>query len=168
MFGDGARNLGNGTGPVADGLHEADNRPLALATQDTINGAGAMLKEIIRDKGRAVAADDYVATRRASLDGLGEVNDFGNVCKVIAREGDDIRLPVVDHAEAIVGRFDLQVDQADVMSRSARGRRHQFQTKRFQSQEDLGVHEGARMDGKQTHCVLLFWDTFWPAKAPDQ
>jgi len=47
--------------------------------------------------------------------------------------------------------LDLQIDEADRVSRLARRFRDVLETKRLQPEEDPGVHEAGRMDGKHLH-----------------
>jgi hypothetical protein len=52
-------------------------------------------------------------------------------------------------------RFDLQVDEAHVVARIARGAGHRFEAERLQPQEHARVHQTARMDSKQSHEASL-------------
>src|SRR5262249_45805785 len=56
-------------------------------------------------------------------------------------------------------RLDLEVDHADGVPGLARGSRHELETHRLQAQEDPRVHETARMNREEPHCLLLL--TAW-------
>lgn len=102
-----------------------------------------------------VSADEYETMRLQLLYELGEIDDFGNVGEIAAGEAEDVGAPVAHEAVEVAVRFDLQVDQADIVSCLAHCRRHGFEPERLESEEYAGVHQAAGMNGEHLHGLSL-------------
>ena len=98
-----------------------------------------------------MAADHDVGARRQPPGRLGEVDDLGQVGEVVAREGDDVRLPLINELDIILVAFYLQVDELDVVSTSPCSLGYQLETERLEAQVDLRVHKRTGMHSKKLH-----------------
>jgi hypothetical protein len=107
-----------------------------------------------RGKRRAVAADANENIGEPRLGRLGEIDDLGHVCQVIAGKRDDIGTPALDRPAIGAMVLDLQVDQPDGVAGVADGLRHEFETERLKPQEYFGVKQRARMDPEKPHRIL--------------
>ena len=64
-----------------------------------------------------MAAHAYKYFRKPDFGRLGEIDNFGDVRQIVAREGDKVGAPAFEHLEIGAVVFDLQIDQLDLMSR---------------------------------------------------
>ncbi len=152
--GDGAGHLGDGAAIARDGFKQLDDGRLAFAFEHAIDGAFAVFHNGVRGEGGAVAADADESARQSELGGLCQVDDLGHIGKIVAGKGDEIRLPLGDHAAIVGVAFDLQIDEPGRMAVAPRGLCHQFEAQRLEAQEDVGIEQWARMDEQQFHVDL--------------
>ncbi len=148
---------GQGREPrIADRLEHPRRDDLALAAHDAVDRALGVLEELGGDERGAVAAHEHERVRPPRLRVLGQIDHLGHVREVVHGEADRLRreggqlLPVIDVGE------DLQVEQADLVTRRAHRGRHAFETERLESQVELGVHQGARVHEQHSHGVHSF------------
>jgi hypothetical protein len=93
-----------------------------------------------------VSANEDEGLRSPRFGRFGEVDDFRHVGKIVARECDHLRAPVVDRGEVVLVLVELEIEQPYLMTRAARRFGDQLEAKRLQAKENLGVHQGARVD----------------------
>src|SRR5262249_49199447 len=74
-----------------------------------------------------------------------------NVREIVAGERDRVGLPVPEPALEGAMTFDLQIDEAHLVARAARGFRGKLEPERLQAQEHLRVHERSRVDREDLH-----------------
>ena len=96
-------------------------------------------------------ADTDKSSRPAHFSRFSEIDDFGNVRQVIARERDHLRLPALQQAKIGAVILDLQIDEQDVVSSTSRRLRNELEPQRFEPQEDLCVEQRPGMDTEKTH-----------------
>ena len=99
----------------------------------------------------AVASDTDERARQGKLGRLRQIDDLGHVGEVVAGKGDEIRLPLRDHAVIVGVTLDLQVDEPHLMPGVAGSLRHQLEPQRLKPQEDIRVKQRARMNEKSFH-----------------
>src|SRR5262249_30688721 len=144
---------------VRDGVEQRRDGWLPLAAQAAIDRTTGVAQDLLGGERDAGAADEHERAGQRGARLLREIDDLGYVGEVVPRERDDVRRPVVEQLEVVGVRLDLEVDHADGMPGLARGSRHELETHRLQAQEDLRVHETARMNREEPHCLLLL--TAW-------
>ena len=148
--GDRPGHLGDCAAVARDGIEQLDDARLALALEHAIDGALAVLQDGIRDEGGAVAADADEGARQRKPGRLRQIDDLGHVGEVVAGKGDEIRLPLRDHAMIVGVAFDLQIDEPDQVPGAAGGLRHQLEAQWFKPQEDVGVEQRARVNEQKS------------------
>ncbi len=79
-----------------------------------------------------MATHDDQAFRKPRTGRFGQINNFGDVCQVIARKSHGIRLPLVDHAEVVAVSLSLQIDDLNVVPCVSASRSNQLKAKWFQ------------------------------------
>ena len=82
-----------------------------------------------------------------------QINNFGNVCKIIAAERDHVRAPVLNRPEKIVVRLALQIDQANRVPVAFSCCGHKLEPERLQPKINLRIHQTTGMNGKELHFV---------------
>src|SRR5262249_20372304 len=82
---------------------------------------------------------------QALAGGAREIDDLGHVRQVVAGEHDGLRPPPVEQAKVVLVGLALQVEQAHVVPGGPSGGGHQLEPERLEAQEDLRVHQPARM-----------------------
>ena len=87
-----------------------------------------------------MAADEYVAIPVARLDRLGEIDDLGNVGKIIQREADRLWAKRAQLAMELCVAEGLQIDDADIVPGHAHGLGNTLQSQRLEPKENLAVH----------------------------
>jgi hypothetical protein len=102
-----------------------------------------------------VSAHEHEAARPLRLDRFRQIDDFGNVGEVVAGKADRIRTPFADQPLQIAMRFDLQVEQPDLVPGFTKDGRNHLQAERFESQEHAGVHQATGMYGEHLHEISL-------------
>ena len=90
-------------------------RTLTLAFDHAADGTLAVLQQVPRDERCAVAAGKDKCAGANPRGELGELDHFGHVRQIIARDGDRIRLPFAQQAFEVLGRLDLKIDQPNVV-----------------------------------------------------
>ena len=113
VSGDGAGHFGDCAAVALDGFKQLDDGRLALALEHAIDGALAVFKNGARGEGGAVAADADERAWQTKLRRLRQIDDLGHIGEVVAGKGDEIRLPLGDHAVIVGVALDLQVDESD-------------------------------------------------------
>src|SRR5215467_5804382 len=136
---------------VRHGLEQLGHRRLALALENAIDRASGVLQELLGGEGRAVATDEDERVGPPRAGQLGQVDHLGDVREIVAGEGDDVGLPVVDEPEIIVVRGRLQVDQTRLVAGASDGRRDQLEPERLETEKDLRVHQGAGVNREDSH-----------------
>ena len=142
-------------------VEQRDDAGFSFAFQDAINRAVPVLENLLSGERRAVAADENEGIGKLRARSLREIEDFRDVGEVIARERDDVGLPLIDDAKIIALSFRLEIDQLHLVPRVADGGRDEFQAQRLEPQVNLGIHEAARMDSEDLHNAVSDW--FLPA-----
>jgi hypothetical protein len=102
LGGDGAGHFGDCVTVARDGFKQPDDAGLALALEHAIDGAFAMFQNGLRGEGSAVAADADEGAWQSKLRSFRQIDDLGHIGEVVAGKGDEIRLPLREHA-VIVG-----------------------------------------------------------------
>ena len=88
---------------------------------------------------------------------LGEVDDLGDVGQVVEAERHRVGLPLVEHAQVVLRATNTcrSMMRTSCPARPGR-RRHQLEPERLEPEEDLRVHEPARMTAKHLHATPSF------------
>ena len=136
-------------------LQEFRDGRLTFAFEDTIDRATAMLKQLCRNKRRAVAADQYKTPGKRVFRQSCEIDNLGHICQIVAGKGYDIRPPFLEEGEIIAMMFNLQINEAYVVPGIADGLGHKLQAKGLQSKINFCIHERAWVDRQYFHAVLL-------------
>ena len=104
-----------------------------------------------------------------------QINNFGNVCEIIAAERDHIWPPAVNRAEKIPVRFALQIDQLYRVPGAFRCCGHKLEPERLQPKINLRIHQTTGMNRKEFHFVrtrrgrsgssnIIAWKMKWTTK----
>ena len=124
--GDRAGHLGQRATIPGNRFEQPADARLALAFQDAIDRALAVLEDGGRSEGCAVAPDTDEGARQDDPGSLRQIDDLRHVGEVVAGERDEVRLPVRDEAVIVDVGFDLQVDEPDLMSAAAGSLRYEL------------------------------------------
>src|SRR5262245_23680059 len=100
-----------------------------------------------------MAADANKGVRQQIARGSCQIDNFGNVCKVIATESDHIRSPALDRAEIVPVRFALEIDQSHRVPGAFRRGGHKLEPERLQSKINLRIHQTTGMNREEFHLV---------------
>ena len=112
-----------------------------------------MLEQLGGDERPAVAAGEDEALRLALPRLPGEIEHLGDVGEVVQREADRLGLEGLELAEVVLVAEDLQVEQTNLVTGRAHGRRHALEPEGLEAQVDLGVHQWARMNQQHAHAT---------------
>src|SRR6516225_3898345 len=82
-----------------------------------------------------------------------QINNFGNVCEIIAAERDYLGTPRLNRAEKIPVRFALQIYQLYRVPGAFRCGGHKLEPERLQPEINLRIHQTTRMDCEHFHFV---------------
>ena len=125
---------GHGTGyfddcaaVARDGFEQLDDAWLALALEHAIDGALAVFQNGLRSERDAVAADADERARQCKLRKLRQIDDLGHIGEVIAGKGDEIRLPLREHAVIVGVALDLQIHNDRRVYRLRKRARHELE-----------------------------------------
>src|SRR6516164_9246208 len=83
----------------------------------TIDGALAVLQQLLSGKGCAMPADHNKALRKQLPGELRQIQNLRHICQIIAGEGDRIRAPAFEQSKVIPMRFCLEVNDLDLVPR---------------------------------------------------
>src|SRR5579859_7603875 len=136
--GDHAGDLRNGLTVVFNGIQQKRHDRLAFTFDDAIDRAVSMCEEFFRDKGCAVASYQHEAVRCIQRGEFAEVDDLRDIGEIIAGEGYDIRLPVIEEAGEVFVGSDLEIEQTHFVSGPADHLGNQFEPQRLQAKKDFG------------------------------
>ena len=93
-----------------------------------------------------MAADADESARQSAFRSLRQIDDFRHIGEVVARKGDEVRLPFGEHAVVVGMSLDLQIEEPDGVLGAAGRFRHELETQRLEPKEDIRVEQWARMN----------------------
>ena len=107
----------------------------------------------------------------------GKINNFGNVCEIIAAECDNIWPPTLNRAEKVPVRFALQIDQTYRVARRSAAAATSSRPERLKPKINLRIHQTTRMNRKEFHFFktrrgrsssanIIAWKMKWTNKTP--
>ena len=105
-----------------------------------------------------MAADADKAAGQARLCRLGQVDDLGDVCQIVAGKRDEVRPPLVEEPEKGGMVLDLQVDQLHRVAGAPRRLGDEFETERLQSQKYSRIEQRTGMNAEKPHGNPLLSD----------
>src|SRR6187200_761741 len=98
-----------------------------------------------------MAANANKGVRRKIVRRSRQINNFGNVCEIIARERDHIWPPALNRLEKIPVRFALQIYQLYRVPGAFCCGGHKLEPERLQPEINLRIHQTAGMNRKEFH-----------------
>src|SRR5262249_4069961 len=119
-----------------EGCKKVDNTRFALSLEHAIDRACAMLANSGSGELGAVAADADERARQHRLVRFRQRDNLGGMGEVIPGKGNEIWLPLGEHAVIIGMALDLQVDNFYLMLSAPRSFCDQLKPQRFKPQED--------------------------------
>jgi hypothetical protein len=149
--------------PAPGGIQQRGDDDLAFPPHDRVHRAfpphdrvhrAFRLGEHVRgDERHRMPAGEHEAAGHDRLDQPGQLDDFRHIRQVVEAEADRFRPEITQLAYQVVMAEHLQVQQAHVVPSRPGGGGHALQAERFQPQEDLRVHQAARVDEQGAHEV---------------
>ncbi|GAA4495044.1 hypothetical protein GCM10023158_14320 [Gluconacetobacter tumulicola] len=80
-----------------------------------------------------------------------QIDNLRHVGQIVSGKTDSVGPEILDHAPIVAVGFHLQINDLHFVPGLSGRACHQLQAQRLQSQEDLGVHQRAGMDGEYSH-----------------
>ena len=124
---------------------------LAFAADDRVERPVRLVQHVPGDEGHRVAAREYEATWAGGFHRTREIDDLRDVGQVVEAEPDRVRREVAQVPGQLVPAENLEVEEPDLVTGGARGARDPFQAQRFEPEEDLRVHQPARVNQQRPH-----------------
>src|SRR5439155_19869438 len=90
----GAWHFGNSINVVCHSFEKLNNVRLAFTFKHTVDGTLAMCQNGLRDEGSAVATNANERTRQHNFRRDGQIDNLGNISKVVTRKSDKVRKPL--------------------------------------------------------------------------
>jgi hypothetical protein len=139
------------TSVLSNRIQQPGDGRFAFSGQHAIHSTIGVPQNFVRNKRDAVAAHTNKRIRQQVTRRSRQINNFGNVRKIIAAERDYIWPPALNPAEIVPVRFALQIDQPRRVPGALRCSGHKLQAKRLQSKINLRIHQTTGMNRQKFH-----------------